>query len=104
MRANDASDAKLVTADWLAGEIDKPDIVVVEEDRTRDVAGEEFAMRVAMLGWQVPGPIDDHEIRLVDLAGKPVRRHQLGVARIVRTHGVLLWRDPLAIAPWPFDW
>ena len=30
MRANDASDAKLVTADWLAGEIDKPDIVVVD--------------------------------------------------------------------------
>ena len=30
MRAMDQSDAKLVTADWLAGEIDKPDIVVVD--------------------------------------------------------------------------
>ena len=30
MRAGPESDARLVTADWLAGEIDKPDLVVID--------------------------------------------------------------------------
>ena len=66
MRANDASDAKLVTADWLAGEIDKPDIVVVDGSwylptQNRNAHGE-------FLAGHVPGAVFFDHDAIVDPA------------------------------------
>ena len=66
MRANDASDAKLVTADWLAGEIDKPDIVVVDGSwylptQNRNAHGE-------FLAGHIPGAVFFDHDAIVDPA------------------------------------
>ena len=61
MRAMDESDAKLVTADWLAGEIDKPDLVVVDGSwylptQNRNPHGE-------FLAGHIPGAVFfDHDV------------------------------------------
>lgn len=66
MRTNDASDAKLVTADWLAGEIDKPEIVVVDGSwylptQNRNAHGE-------FLAGHVPGAVFFDHDAIVDPA------------------------------------
>ena len=66
MRANDASDAKLVTVDWLAGEIDKPDIVVVDGSwylptQNRNAHGE-------FLAGHIPGAVFFDHDAIVDPA------------------------------------
>ena len=66
MGALDASDAKLVTADWLAGEIEKPDIVVVDGSwylptQNRNAHGE-------FLAGHIPGAVFFDHDAIVDPA------------------------------------
>ena len=106
MRANDLSDAKLVTADWLAGEVDKPDIVVVDGSwylptQNRNAHGE-------FLAGHIPGAVFFDHDAIVDSAstlphtlpsadGFALAAGQLGIAadkRIVVYDGVGLFTAP----------
>src|SRR4029077_15565967 len=47
------------------------DRVDVEEHRARNMRGNIFGPGIAVLRWKVVGPVDDDDIRLAELAGKP---------------------------------
>ncbi len=49
------------------------DRIDIEKHRARDMRGEIFGLGVAVLRGQVIRAVDDHDVRLADLACQPFR-------------------------------